>query len=452
MESKHLLGLGLGLALLCGGAQAVEWGSWEQRLLQPAERTGLDLLLVDKQQGMKKAGDFRDVVIETGHPYAVGSPSEKSVEMVWSRTIHEKNASFIMPHFLSMDLAEGDFLVLRSPDNSRERIYTGYGKSDRGRPGAGGFWGIHISGDTAILELYSSGKPSRHGVLVDRISVGFPDFDTGGGSTRSLCTVDDSENSTCYADTHPFQYQRAQTVARLLITKPTGTFFCTGWLVGSEGHFITNQHCIENGTQAMDTTFEFAAEGATCATNCRTGNGCPGVVEADNSTLIKVSSPLDYALVAVDTSGLGGTDLPATYGFLTLRPGGAELLEEIYIPQHPAGWGKHIALTSSYPSDVNLGGMGYVQSVTEFACTGGTSDVGYFLDTQGGSSGSPVLASADHAVVALHHCRGSAFCASGNPATDDPNRGVPIEDVIAHIDADMPADALWVDEYFVDSF
>jgi len=32
--------------------------------------------------------------------------------------------------------------------------------------------------------------------------------------------------------------------------------------------------------------------------------------------------------------------------------------------------------------------------------------VGYNADTQGGSSGSPVLSATDNAVVALHHCGG----------------------------------------------
>src|SRR3546814_8117553 len=52
------------------------------------------------------------------------------------------------------------------------------------------------------------------------------------------------------------------------------------------------------------------------------------------------------------------------------------------------------------------------------ACSGGANDIGYYCDTQGGSSGSPVIAYNDHLVVSLHHC---ANC---------PNRGVPIQAVI----------------------
>ncbi|MEM8997579.1 MAG: hypothetical protein AAGF23_22530, partial [Acidobacteriota bacterium] len=135
-------------------------------------------------------------------------------------------------------------------------------------------------------------------------------------------------------------------------------------------------------------------------------------------------------------------DLAATYGFMRLRQSGAVLNERIYIPQHPAGWGKRFAMQSSYPDDVTLGGFAYVNSLTEVACSGGANDVGYFADTQGGSSGSPVLGYSDNRVVALHHCRGSAFCTSGNSGTDDPNRGVPIQAVISSLGVNLPNGAV----------
>ena len=42
-------------------------------------------------------------------------------------------------------------------------------------------------------------------------------------------------------------YVRAKAVARLLIG---GTSACTGWLIGSEGHLLTNEHCIHNASDA----------------------------------------------------------------------------------------------------------------------------------------------------------------------------------------------------------
>jgi hypothetical protein len=50
-----------------------------------------------------------------------------------------------------------------------------------------------------------------------------------------------------------------------------------------------------------------------------------------------------------------------------------------------------------------------------------------------------VLATSDHRVVSLHHCRGSLACTSTG---GDPNRGLAIQDVIADLGADLPPSAV----------
>ena len=174
----------------------------------------------------------------------------------------------------------------------------------------------------------------------------------------------------------------------------------------------------------------------------RSSLACPGVIEASGGTFITDDPDLDYSLVIPDTSTGTGTDLPATYGYMRLRQSGAVLNERIYHPQHPAGWGKRIGMESSYPADVAMGGYCYASSLDEVPCSGGPGDVGYWTDTQGGSSGSPVLGYSDNKIVSLHHCRGSAFCTTGNPAQDDRNRGVPVPAIIADLGANMPPGAL----------
>ncbi len=369
-------------------------------------------------------GEYVETSFKSPTPYL--GATEIGGNIVWETVVHYPNASYIAPFFKSMELTDDDFLVIRSPDKSRSWTYSNNGPRDLGIKG--GFWGIHIHGDTAIIELHSKSIDGGKGVVISRFARGFTLAEST-TQTESICTADDTQEAKCYQNSQPEMYDKSRAVARLI---KNGNAHCTAWLVGDEGHLMTNQHCIADQAEANQITIEFMAEGADCATNCASALGCPGTIEATAPTFVKASSPLDYALI-IPTSTVN--NLPTTYGFLQLREAGAVLDEQIYIPQHPAGWGKRIAFESTYPDDTT--GFGVVSSLTETACSGGANDIGYWLDTQGGSSGSPVLGFGDHKVVALHHCRGSAACASGGGG-DDPNRGVPIQAVITDLGADLP--------------
>ena len=102
--------------------------------------------------------------------------------------------------------------------------------------------------------------------------------------------------------------------------------------------------------------------------------------------------------------------------------------ERLYIPQHPQGWGKKIALYSTEAGDPGHPG---IVSKNYCGCQGRPGpDKGYRADTQGGSSGSPVVAYSDHQIIALHHCGSTSI-----------NTGVLIEQVIAGLGSNLPASA-----------
>ena len=102
--------------------------------------------------------------------------------------------------------------------------------------------------------------------------------------------------------------------------------------------------------------------------------------------------------------------------------------ERLYIPQHPQGWGKKIALYSTEAGDP---GHPVIVSKNFGGCQGRPGpDMGYRADTQGGSSGSPVVAYSDHQIIALHHCGSTSI-----------NTGVLIEQVIAGLGSNLPASA-----------
>ena len=363
-------------------------------------------------RALERVGEVVRHHFETSHPYR-GPGEVATAQLVLSETLHHEGASYIAVHFESFRLAAGDRVVVRSPDGRQSWSYSGLGRAGMGMS-PGGFWATHIRGESAVVELFSRHDRGDHGFVIDRFARGYADLERRGGF-ESICTADDSEWARCYEGSEPIAYERGKSVSRMLIN---GLFTCTGWLVGCEGHLMTNNHCIVDQSVASNTDYEFMAEGANCATDCSSDGACPGTIAATNATLVKTNAFLDYTLLKLPFN------LSQSYGYLQLRETPAVADERIYIPQHPDGWGKRIAMFSSHPQDVS--GFCEIDSIAATPCTGGPAGLGYYCDTQVSSSGSPVLAEADHRVVGLHHC-GSC-----------PNRATKATDLIAHIGADLP--------------
>ncbi|KAJ0398455.1 hypothetical protein P43SY_006179 [Pythium insidiosum] len=243
-------------------------------------------------------------------------------------------------------------------------------------------------------------------------------------SREAICADDNSVEAVCaYDDPRTREaYLASRAVARLAITREDGRqSACTGWLLGSEGHLITNFHCIKNDRDAGATTVEFAAEGATCGSSCEVWGACPGTVEAISTTLVHANSDLDYALLKLQTN----VNLPAKYGFLRFKATQARVGQEVYIPQHPMNFGKRLAIVDDFGNRV---------TITKTDARGCNADgYAYSGDTQGGSSGSPVVDAQDHGVVALHHC--GEFCS---------NTGIPSISIVRDMMARgvLPANAV----------
>ena len=314
--------------------------------------------------------------------------SSESV-VVWREEIIYPNASYISPHFSSFNLPPGAYIEVKAPDGSRIRRYTHKGKT---LPEAEGFWGIHIRGEMAIIELYSSVALSAGAVQIDAFAKGseelFP-FPVA----RSVCQKDNAEWAPCYRDSEPEIYENSRAVVRLLIN---GTRACTGWLVGTKGHLLTNWHCISSRIAAANTDFEFMAEGSDCNEECNEAGACPGVLEADSAVLIKGNPDLDYVLLRLPVN------VSEKYGHLNLRLGDIIEGERVYMPQHGLFWGKRISVLS----DDGFVEITNVEAPSFGDCPGEGPDLAHNADTEGGSSGSPVIAYSDHRVVGLNHCNG----------------------------------------------
>jgi V8-like Glu-specific endopeptidase len=322
------------------------------------------------------------------------STAESTTQPRYAYLVTNPLADFVAVHFKSFNLPDTDYVQVRAADPAAKDARV---LQYRGNDSSGAFFADALSTSSVIVELFTDAASSVQtanasecvGFAVDSYQY-LGQASTLNGSKEEVCGADNSKEARCYSG-YSNAFQASNAVARLLIKKSTGSFFCTGWLLGSEGHLITNHHCISTQAHASNTEFEFMAEGSTCSANCAGARSCVGNIRASYSTLIYADATLDYALVKLPIN------LSGQYGYLRLRTSGAVMSERVYVPQHPAGWGKRIAMKAD-------DGWGTVSSLTMGGCA--SDQVAYYLDTQGGSSGSPVLAWADNAVVALHHCGG----------------------------------------------
>ncbi|KAF0700869.1 Aste57867_8621 [Aphanomyces stellatus] len=329
-------------------------------------------------------------VIGSDRSLDLSAPSNQA----FSHIVHQPDATYIAPHFDFLNLPPGGILEITSLDGSQKVSYTGAGRTN--------FYTEYITGDAAVISYF---PPESLDVIgdddnasapvafkLDRFASGYPNGSPA-DAIEAICGNDDTKALVCVKNTDAAKYKKAQAVARLFIG---GSSLCTGWLFGSEGHLITNNHCIGDAATASNIQFEFGAECKTCDDPNNTKQlGCPGETVATSATFVHTSKDFDYTLVKLNVKS--GVDL-SKYGYLQARASGPVLNEPIYIAQHPAGKPTRIATV------LDNGSVGTIESFSINTCS--NDEVGYTLDTEGGSSGSPVLSVNDNVVVALHNCGG----------------------------------------------
>ncbi len=322
--------------------------------------------------------------IESAHPYPSGIGKKKNI--AWRDTIHEAGATYLALHFEKVQLRQEDFLIVRSLDGSRSWNYTV--KSSQLQL-ASGFWSIPIYGDKMIVEIQSMAEGNEFGYKIDKIAKGFANINTSIGSS---CGKNDSSNIAC--ETDPNILNNAKAVARVLVN---GIYYATGFLVGSEGHFITNKHVIKNEIDAANTSIEFLAKGR-CEEFCLLPGYCPGIIEATAVELITTSEALDYSLIKLPSS------VTNTYGYLKIRLSAPIVGEILYVIHHPFGGGQVLSIRSGSSAAIIL-------STEEQAC-GSTSINGFTHNayTKTGSSGAPILSAEDHTVIGIHQCNDGGEC------------------------------------------
>jgi V8-like Glu-specific endopeptidase len=346
--------------------------------------------------GRQRVGELLHVERLLG--YLTGGPR--------TETFSYPGASYVKLHFDRMAMLPGDYVTVSNPSGTESYRYDAVtGKAAR--------WAMSITGDTAVLEMHRAaggvaGKAAGNvvgnllgtlGVGVDQVAKGFtrqqlkdaPEDQLLApgrtGKEESVCGTDTSKDAVCYKSSDPVAYTKSKAIARLLIN---GTELCTGWRVGPGNRMLTNNHCFTTSAEAYDTEVWFNYQCAQCG-----GYDVFQPTKVWGSQVLSTDHTYDYTLFSV-----GDFAAIQKFGYLTLDTARPAKGQELYVPQHPAGEPTRIAGSlgekAGNCSVVDPGYTGYA--------TG--SDVSYLCDTEGGSSGSPVLSRKTNKVVALHHFGG----------------------------------------------
>ncbi|GAA2378383.1 hypothetical protein GCM10010170_084400 [Dactylosporangium salmoneum] len=341
-----------------------------------------------------------------------------AIERAASRTFQYPGADYVKVHFSRLALGSGDKVVVSDAQGTEHYEYTSkdLGDSDN--------WSMSVSGDRAVVRVVKGhddvfGIRSRlasMGVTIDRVARGQTATERARADAdrkaalaaapheESICgRTNEAENAACYKSSDPVAYANSKPVARILIN---GVELCTAWRVGTQNRMLTNHHCFTTTREARNTEVWFNYECARCD-----GGATLRPVKVMGDQVLATDDILDYTLFSVRNFAQ-----IQQFGYLEIDDRAPVRGEELYIPQHPRGAPTVITSEDSTERSGNC-------AVDDPAYDGYASntDMSYFCDTDGGSSGSPVISRRTNKVIALHHFGGC------------PNSGVRIDRIAAQL-------------------
>ncbi|WP_114784402.1 serine protease [Vibrio tetraodonis] len=290
-----------------------------------------------------------------------------------TQLIEHKGATFVKLHFKELILPKGTSIRIQSPTTG-EMVEYDISQSN--------WYAQSISGESLTIELVANSNGEYGRFELDHYMAGREVI-----GEESTCGVNERRDVACWEDSHPDKVAWSTPVARLLIN---GRSLCTAWRVGPNNHMFTNNHCVESASELKNTEVWFNYQRTSCNGSMAT------TVKVMGNEILSTDYTLDYTLFTVDDFAK-----ISSFGYLGLDASEPVYGDGIYIPQHGAGNPKELSIES----DKNGSGMCQIDLASANG-RGSNTDTGYFCDTIGGSSGSPVLTTANNKAIALHHFGG----------------------------------------------
>jgi V8-like Glu-specific endopeptidase len=304
-------------------------------------------------------------------------------------TVAYAGASFIKARFDQVALGPGDTVTVASPDGRESHRHDAADVAD------GELRALSIEGDTAEILLHDD--PSDGVAASARLAAyarGLNETELASRPSardpESVCGRDDTRNAACYRETDPWAWYASRSVARLVINDDS---FCTAWLA-SPNRLMTNNHCVSDDWGVRATEVQFGLECAECA-----GGEVRAPIKVTGDQVLTTDFTLDYTLFTV-AEPASIAHLP----YLAVDSRHAEEGEKVFIPGHPGG--EPLRIASESGSEPPGTGTHCQVLDNEAAGHGRNTDLAYYCDSEGGSSGSPVVSRLNGRVVGLHHLGG----------------------------------------------
>lgn len=321
----------------------------------------------------------------------------------WSETIFSPGATFIRVHFDKLNLPDGDYVTVSSPDTDEFWTYSGKGPN-----GTGEFWAFAVESDTAVVELHSGPKRrgGHYGVRIDRIAHGTKPLwgdDDNPPIEKVICGTDGRRNAACYTSIN------TRPVARLSFQSGGSSYVCTGWLVAGSNSstLLTNNHCFDTQSETSTVQARFNYQTTTC-----TGTTTASYTTYSGGTFLRTNASLDYTIITLQ----GNPE--ATWGEYVATTKTPPVGMAINFPQHPGGGLKKVGYWKDSAQTLRCDVAGANVSISGYSSS---SQMTYSCDSEGGSSGSPIMDAGTGRIIGLHHLGGVGGSTCLNSATQMKN-------------------------------